>query len=62
MGKPVAFCPDNPIEEERRRICEYLMDEIKSIAIKLPRHTVVPYANISVKDYPCNISEEVTST
>lgn len=62
LGKPIAFCPDNPICEERRRICEYLMNEIKDIAIKLPRHTVVPYANITVKEYPCNIDEEVTST
>lgn len=62
LGKPVAFNPHKPIEEERRRICEYLMDEITGIAVNLPRHTVVPYANISAKNYPCNIPDEVTST
>ena len=47
------------MEQERSRICNYLMDEITSIACSLPRHTVVPYPNIPKKDYPCNIPEEV---
>ncbi len=59
LGKPIPFCPENPMEAERQRICNYLMDEITAIATALPRHRVVPYPNISKKDYPCNIPEEV---
>lgn len=59
IGKAIPFCPDNSMELERSRICNYLMDEITSIACSLPRHTVVPYPNIPKKDYPCNIPEEV---
>lgn len=58
IGKAVPFCPENPIETERQRITDYLMDEITSIAVALPRHTVVPYANISRKDYPTNRPKE----
>lgn len=59
IGRPIRFCPDNPIENERRRICTYLMDEITEIAVDLPRHVVVPYANIPKKEYPQNIPVEV---
>ena len=55
LGKPIRFSADNPIEEERRRICDYLMDEITDIACGLPRHTVVPYSNIPKGQYPENI-------
>ena len=55
FGKPITFCPENSIEEERRRICEYLMEEITSMAVSLPRHTVVPYKNIPGEKYPTNI-------
>lgn len=58
LGKPIRFCAANPIEEERRRICNYLMDEITSIAVSLPEHTVVPYRNIPKKEYPRNIPKE----
>lgn len=54
LGKPIRFCADNPIEEERRRICEYLMAEITEIACGLPVHTVVPYRNIPKRLYPKN--------
>lgn len=54
LGKSVAFCPENPIEEERKRICEYLMKEITDMAVKLPEHIVVPYANISKREYNTN--------
>ena len=53
-GKPVKFDHSAPIAEERRRICDYLMNEITSIAESLPEHTVVPYRNIKKKDYPTN--------
>jgi len=57
-GTPVRFRAAAPIEEERRRICDYLMDEITRMAISLPEHTVVPYRNISKKDYPSNLPKE----
>lgn len=55
LGKPIEFNPQADIEKERERICKYLMDEITSIAVSLPLHTVVPYANIPKKDYKTNI-------
>ncbi len=54
FGKPIRFCADHSIEEERQRIREYLMAEITAVAEALPEHTVVPYRNISKKDYPRN--------
>ena len=54
FGKPIVFSSDAPIDEERRRICEYLMDEITLMARSLPEHTVIPYPNISKKLYPSN--------
>lgn len=59
LGKPIRFSSETPIEEERRRICDYLMNEITDIARSLPKHTVIPYRNIPKKYYPTNISEEV---
>ncbi len=35
------------------------MEEITRIAVGLPKHVVVPYANISKKNYPVNITNEV---
>jgi len=61
LGKPVRFSPDKPIEEERKRICLYLMDGITAIAQLLPKHRVIPYNNIPKKDYPINISREDTN-
>lgn len=57
LGAPVLFDPERPIEEERSRVCEELMQSITQIARGLPRHTVIPYANMPKKDYPCNLSE-----
>lgn len=54
IGKPTAFNPDLPMEEERERICKYLMEEITLIARRLPLHTVVPYRNIPKRLYPKN--------
>jgi hypothetical protein len=54
-GKPIRFHADAPIADERRRICDALMDGITDIAVSLPEHTVVPYPNISKKDYPKNL-------
>ena len=52
FGEPTAFRPEAPIEEERRRICAHLMDEITRLALEQPEHTVVPYPNIPKKQYP----------
>lgn len=59
LGEPVRFCAANSMEQERARICQYLMDQITAIARDLPEHTVVPYRNIPKKLYPSNkIKEE----
>lgn len=58
LGKPIRFCAADPMEEERSRICKYLMAEITEIARSLPEHTVVPYRNIPKKQYPSNIPKE----
>lgn len=52
LGKPVPFHADAPMEEERQRISQTLMDEITGLAEALPVHTVVPYRNIPKKLYP----------
>ena len=57
-GEPVVFHPDAPIEEERRRICNTLMDAITEMALAQPPHTVVPYPNVSKKYYPKSKSSE----
>lgn len=58
LGRPLRFCATNPAAEERKRICEHLMEEITLIACSLPEHTVVPYKNIPKKMYPSNIPKE----
>lgn len=57
LGTPVTFCAENPLDEEKKRICAYLADEISSIAYSLPEHVVVPYKNISKKLYPKSTRE-----
>lgn len=52
IGRPIVINMDNPIEEERERICDYLKEEITRIALELPAHKVVPYSNIPKKNYP----------
>lgn len=54
LGKPTAFDPGAPAEQERHRISEYLMAQITEIGVSLPLHTVVPYPNVSKKYYPKN--------
>lgn len=58
LGEPIRFRADAPLEEERKRICGYLMEQITGIARSLPRHIVVPYPNIPKKQYPYNIPQE----
>lgn len=59
IGNPIQFHADRPIEEERRRIRQALMDEITRLACSLPLHTVTPYRNIPKKNYPKNLPLEV---
>ncbi len=58
LGKATNYCPDTPIEDERKRVCEYLMNEITDIACSLPLHRVVPYRNIPKRNYPMNTDRE----
>lgn len=60
IGKPIRYCAANPMDTERRRICDYLMDQITDIAVSLPEHKVVPYKNVPKKDRPSNIPREMT--
>ena len=60
LGTPIPFRPDVPIAQERERICGELMEQITKIGTSLPRHRVVPYNNVSKKEYPYNISSEVS--
>jgi hypothetical protein len=62
LGEPTLFCPDTPMDEERRRILEYLMDSVTGIACALPEHRVIPYRNIPKKDYPSNIPPREAKT
>ena len=59
LGQPIRFCAENPIREERRRICDHLIDRITETACALPEHTVTPYRNVPKKDYPKNTPLEV---
>lgn len=51
FGKPTYFRPEADIEEERMRICAYIQRQITALAESLPRHKVVPYANVAKKQY-----------
>lgn len=54
FSKPITYCPDNDITEERTRVCNYLMDAITKTAVSLPVHTVVPYINVDKKQFKKN--------
>ena len=59
FGTPTRFRPEEAIENERKRICTEMKEEITRLAVSQPEHTVVPYPNISKKDYPKSIPLEV---
>ncbi|MBR0391406.1 MAG: hypothetical protein IJK38_03695, partial [Oscillospiraceae bacterium] len=59
FGTPVRFQPEAAIENERKRICTELKEEITRLAVSQPEHIVVPYPNIPKKNYPKNIPLEV---
>lgn len=54
IGKPIFFDPEIPMEDQRKKIAEYLMDSVTEMAIVLPRHRVVPYPNLPKKEYLFN--------
>lgn len=54
LGVPTRFNSSAPIDQERARICSYLMEQVTELACALPEHTVVPYRNIPKKLYPSN--------
>lgn len=54
FGKPIKFNSNANIENERTNISSYLSEEITKIAQALPKHIVVPYANVKKKYYPKN--------
>ncbi len=58
LGTPISFRPEANGKEERKRICDILMEEITAIAYSLPRHKVVPYQNVPRREYVCNIPNE----
>ena len=54
IGQGISYNSENSISDERKRISEYLSNEITDIARNLPRHTVVPYRNVGRKHYLTN--------
>ena len=59
FGQPIRYDPEAPKDAERQRIKKALMDSITDIACAQPLHTVIPYRNISPKNYPQNLPCEV---
>jgi len=59
LGEPICFHAGEDMEQERTRICTYLMDAVTKLAQSLPRHRVVPYPNIPKRDYPMSVPGEV---
>lgn len=54
FGAPIRFSTEQSMEEERRYICDYLMEEITRVAEALPEHRVVPYENLPKKRHGTN--------
>lgn len=54
IGKGIVFNGESNENEERKRIADYISDEITDIARKLPKHTVIPYRNIPKNKYLTN--------
>lgn len=59
LGEPVRFCADEDMQLQRQRICRELMERITGLAESLPEHRVVPYRNISKRQYPTNLPKKV---
>lgn len=54
LGRPVRFDSSASKVEERKRITEYLMEQVTEMARSLPEHKVVPYPNIPKRMYLSN--------
>ena len=54
FGEGIEYNPNFSLEEERERISTYLKNQITALAISLPEHKVVPYLNVSKKEYSTN--------
>lgn len=54
IGKATVFDPDAPLEQERKRIVEYLSREITLRAKELPPHKVVPFKPTPKDQMPLN--------
>ncbi len=52
FGKPIKYDATAPSDEHKKYIRDSLKMAITDLAVDLPVHTVVPYANIKKKDYP----------
>lgn len=51
IGKPIKFDTTVDIEQERKRICDYTINEISSIAKTLPSHVVIPFNTVPKQQY-----------
>ena len=54
FGTPMRYNPEASEDEERKRICSAMMEDITELAVSLPQHKVIPYPNIPKKNYPLN--------
>jgi len=59
IEKSIVYDYNHCQEAERTRICSYLMETITEKGRTLPKHRVVPYPNVSKREYPCNLPDEV---
>ena len=57
IGDYTEYNTDNASDDENKRVCDYLMNEVTEMARSLPEHKVVPYRNIPKKLYPTNIEK-----
>lgn len=60
LGDPIRFDPDAPMDQERGRIRDCLMERITEIAVSLPEHKVIPYRNIPKRLHPSNKIKEAS--
>ena len=61
FGAPVYYDPAARPDAEMKRVSQALMDGVTALAEAQPRHRVVPYLNVSRKEYPMNRSDEDTA-
>lgn len=58
FGAPVYYDASANAEAERWRVCAALMEAVTELAVRQPRHRVVPYLNLPKKEYPMNLPDE----